>query len=365
MTASDGKPSQIGNLLATPDLSGALDSNQFRRFLDQVHIAVAVSDLKQTEAIVYVNPAFEQLSGQSGPAILGHSWDVLDRRSKPNSPESGSLGAAIVKTSDYVGTFTLERPAAEAAICDAYANVIDDDQGVPSYRLVALVDVGAHHDGRNAEYEQKIREKDIQLFEIQHRVKNNLQLITALTRFEAKKARGPVDTGRFDRLAGRMESIRVLYSLLSQPGREDEIDLGIYLSEVATSVLRAHAVEGIRLSLKVDAYPVSVNVAMPTGLVVNEIMTNSLKHAFVGREGGTVTLHSLSDGSGCRITVADDGVGLPPGVEWPKAGKLSSLIVQSLRENAKAALEVESAPGQGMRVNIIFSRSMAAPIAPA
>jgi two-component sensor histidine kinase len=59
--------------------------------------------------------------------------------------------------------------------------------------------------------------------------------------------------------------------------------------------MRSHAVEGIRLDLKVDTYPVSVNVAMPAGLVVNELLTNALKHAFVGRDGGTITLPSLVD----------------------------------------------------------------------
>jgi two-component sensor histidine kinase len=72
-------------------------------------------------------------------------------------------------------------------------------------------------------------------------------------------------------------------------------------------------------------------------------------------------LSSLSDGNGCRIVVADNGVGLPTGVEWPQTGKLGALIVQSLRENAKARLEVESSPGKGMRVTILFTRAAAAP----
>ena len=123
--------------------------------------------------------------------------------------------------------------------------------------------------------------------------------------------------------------------------------------------MKVHAVEGIRLEMKVDAYPISINVAMPTGLVVNELLTNALKHAFVGREGGTITLHSLSEESTCRIVIADDGVGLPRGVEWPQRGKLSSLIVQSLRENAKAQIKIESEPQKGMRVEIVFSRPTA------
>jgi len=94
--------------------------------------------------------------------------------------------------------------------------------------------------------------------------------------------------------------------------------------------LHAHAVEGVRLELKVDAYPVSVNVAMPAGLVVNELLTNALKHAFVGRPGGTITLESVSDGNGCRVTVADNGVGLPPDFDIAKSDSLGLQLVDTL-----------------------------------
>ena len=123
---------------------------------------------------------------------------------------------------------------------------------------------------------------------------------------------------------------------------------------------RLHAAtEGIRLDLKLDAYPVSINVAMPTGLVVNELLTNAFKHAFVGRSGGTIRLQSVVDGDGCRVIVADDGVGLPAGITWPKPGKLGALIAQSLRENAKAEMMVASSPGTGTSVTIVFRRSIA------
>jgi two-component sensor histidine kinase len=222
--------------------------------------------------------------------------------------------------------------------------------------------VRTHGQAQREEAERLLAEKDILLREIQHRVKNNLQMITALIRIETRNAQGKLDTAPFDRLAGRIASIQLVYKLLSEQGKDDQIDLGVYLSEIASSVMHAHAVEGIRLELKVDAYPVSVNVAMPAGLVVNELLTNALKHAFVGRDGGTITLHSLADGDGCRVTISDDGIGLPEGMEWPKRGKLGALIVRSLRENAKADLKVESSPGKGTRINISFTRSSSAPV---
>jgi PAS domain S-box-containing protein len=353
---------QVGSILAMPNLAEAVESDPFRRFLDQIPIAIAIAELRDEERIVYVNPEFERVYGQSASAVLGRSWKTLaDRSDQVGASEKITIDAAIVAAKDFVGTFKVSRSELQAAVVDVYSNVIEESDGTPSYRLAALVEVSSHFDEKREEYERRMREKDVMLFEIQHRVKNNLQLIMALMRMEIRNARGKMDTAPFERLAGRIESVQVLYALLARDDETDQIDLGVYLSEIAAAVLRSHAVEGIRLNLKLDSYPVSVNVAMPTGLVVNELLTNALKHAFVGRSGGTITLHSISDGEGCRITVADDGVGLPAGVEWPERGRLSALIVQSLRENAKANVETDTSPGGGFRVTITFLRELAAP----
>jgi PAS domain S-box-containing protein len=360
MSRNVEKADQVEELLATPDLADALESEQFRRFLDQIPIAIVVSELKSRERIVYANPEFEKLSGQTAAEVEGKSWNHLHGRGDGEETER-KLGAAVAEASDFVGTFRIERAGCEPAIVDAYSNVIQDDDGSPAFRLVALVDVSAHEKVQREELEQLVRDKDTLLREIQHRVRNNLQMITALIRLEARNAPAGMATAPFDRLAGRIESVQLLYQSLSQDAQEDEIDLGVYLSQIASAVIRSHAVDGIRLDLKLDTYPVSVNVAMPAGLVVNELMTNALKYAFTGRDGGTITVRSLADGDGCRVVVADDGVGLPDGVQWPKPGKLSSLIVRSLRENAKAGIEVESSRGQGTRVTIAFTRAAAAP----
>jgi PAS domain S-box-containing protein len=359
MSQPDGNTEQVESLLATPNLAGALESDQFRRFLDQVPIAIIVSDMKGTERVVYANPEFEKLSGQASEALFNQPWSTLQGQEQGRDPPR-ELGPAIKDSNDFVGTFRIERAAGDPTYADAYSNVIEDDEGVPAYRLAVLVDVGAHGPQDREELEEKLREKDARLMEIQHRVKNNLQMITALMRIEARNASGKMDTAPFDRLAGRIEAVQILYSLLADQDRKaDQIDLGVYLSDIASSVLRAHAVEGIRLETKVDSYPVSVNVALPTGLVVNELLTNALKHAFAGRDGGTITLSSLSEDGGCRITIADDGIGLPEGTEWPARGKLSAMIVQSLRQNARARLDVVSTPGRGVRVAIEFERAAA------
>jgi PAS domain S-box-containing protein len=361
MTIDDDTPEEVEKLLAVPDLADALESERFKHFLDQIPIAIVVSEIKGEERIAYVNPEFEKLSGQVAADVEGKLWTSL--HGVACGDEGRKLGEVIVELNDFVGTFDIQRDASDVPHVDVYSNVIVDENGVPAFRLAALVEVGAHRQEQREELEQQLRDKDMLLQEIQHRVKNNLQMITALLRIEARNVQGRMDTAPFRRLAGRIDAIQLIYKLLSEHGQSDEIDLGIYLSEIVSSAMHAHAVEGVHLDLKVDSYPVSVNVAMPTGLVLNELLTNAFKHAFKDRSGGTITVHSLADEYGCRVTVADDGVGLPEGVEWPQRGKLSALIVRSLRENAKADLRVESSPENGTRVTIVFTRAAAAPSA--
>ena len=359
MTSDTHKAEAVEQLLDTPDLASALESEQFKKFLDQVPIAIAVSDLGAKERVVYANPEFEKLSGLKASRLTQKHWAALSGTGL-HQQKDRALAEAVVEDADFVGTFRLERGEDRPAIVDVYSNVIEDDNGKVCFRLVALVDVSAHGESEDAgSVENRVREKDTLLRELQHRVKNNLQMITALIRLETRNAMEP-DQKRFERLAGRVDALAILYQTLSGDDHKDEVDLGVYLSQIASAVMNSHAVEGIRLDMKVDTYPVSVNVAMPTGLVVNELLTNALKHAFKGRDGGTITLHSIVNGDGCRIVIADDGIGLPEGETWPKPGKLGALIARSLTENAKAEFDVNSSASEGTRVTIVFKRSVAA-----
>jgi hypothetical protein len=226
-------------ILATPDLADAVKTESFKLFLDQIPIALVIAELNDTEVITYANPEFENVSGQSIESVLGRPWDALASKTVPlagtTTETVASIDAAIVKSKDFVGTFKVEREHLGASVIDVYSNVISDNDGTPSYRLAAFVDVGHHPDRRREEYEQRLREKDVLLFEIQHRVKNNLQLIMALMRMEVRNARGREAAAPFERLAGRIEAVQVLYALLAQHQGEEEVDLGVYLSEIAAA----------------------------------------------------------------------------------------------------------------------------------
>jgi PAS domain S-box-containing protein len=351
MTSDDAK--RVEGLLDTPNLAEALESDRFKQFLDHVPIAIAVSELHPSETVVYANLEFERQTGQSIAEIEGSSWKALPGFAA-SAGDDRLLGDAVKDDEEYVGEFTIVRKAGSVNVA-VWSNTIEDETGKPLYRLVALANAAQ---GAGGEAQAKaLQNKDVLLRELQHRVKNNLQMITALIRLEARNVPDDASGERFDRLAGRIHALAVLYDALARENAADNIDLGAYLGQIATAVMQAHAVEGIRLDMKLDTWPVSVNVAMPAGLVVNELLTNSLKHAFAGREGGAIKLHGLIDDYGCHILIADDGVGLPNGAIWPKPGKLGAIIVQSLRQNASAKVAVTSSPGKGMSVTISFAKA--------
>ncbi|WP_105432469.1 sensor histidine kinase [Neorhizobium sp. T6_25] len=351
MTNPDDPNPPSPTLSDLPHLAEALDDNRFRQFLDHVPFAVAVSELGGNETLVYGNIEFERLTGISAGELQGKSWSVLP--SAPPLAGGTELAEALLETEEYLGAFNLSG-SPEAWVVDAWSNTIVDDAGQPLFRLLAMS--ARERSDDQAAMTSALAEKDVLLKELQHRVKNNLQMITALIRMEARNAQRLEESERFHGLAGRIEALSILYRSLYAGGETETVDLGTYVSQIASSVMAAHAIEGIRLDMKVDTWPVSVNVAMPVGLVVNELLTNALKYAFPGRDGGEIKVRCTVDDEGCKVLIADDGVGLSNKADWPRRGKLSAMIVQSVKHNANAEIEVESGPGKGMAVTIAFRR---------
>lgn len=342
-------PDAVEKFLDTPDLVDALESERFRQFLDHMPFGVAVAQLNPREHIVYFNQSFGEHM-QVGPDLVGKSWAELPSCAAADN-NGRPLAECVTDEDDHLGAFHCPG----GIHVEAWSSLIEDDAGVAQFRLLAI----APQPRRSDVLISQLTEKDTLLRELQHRVKNNLQMITALIRLEARQL--PDETSEaFQRLAGRINSLSLLYSALYDENTEEGIDLGAYLGQVASAVMAAQASEGIRLNLQVDTWPCSINVAMPTGLVVNELMTNALKHAFPDGTG-TIRLNALADETGCKVIVADDGVGLPEGAQWPRSGKLSALIVHTLRENAGATIDVRSAPGEGVTVEIFFARRRAEP----
>ena len=141
----DSGAEKIEELLATPALADALESDRFRQFLDHVPVAIAVSELHPSENITYCNLEFERLTGLAPASIEGKNWSMLPGVATPVHDDT-LLSDAVQSDEEYLGTFTIERDGARLDV-DAWSNTIEDDEGVPIFRLVALAgsEIGRAH----------------------------------------------------------------------------------------------------------------------------------------------------------------------------------------------------------------------------
>jgi PAS domain S-box-containing protein len=235
---------QVNDLFDSPEFARAVETEEFKLFLDHLPIAIVISKLLRGEQrIIFANKAYEQMMGQLFADIKGKGWSILDAFKGEDDPKV-TMEQALLKWEDYLGTFRLER--ADPILVEGYAGIIEDDDGVEKYRIVAIIDVTVRERAQREEFARKLNDKDTLLKELQHRVRNNLQLITALIRLDARNQREGSNIN-LDRLAGRIESLQLLYKDLSADGLGQAVDLGHYISEIAAAVMHTYAVEGIRV----------------------------------------------------------------------------------------------------------------------
>lgn len=353
--AIEAAAEQVNDLFNSEELAKALNTEEFKHFLDHIPIAIIVSKFfRGDQRICYANKAFEALTGNAVSNFAGQGWSILAGFEEEGASET-TLESALQKgRQEFLGTFRLRVP--KVLVVEAYAGLIENEDGSENYRIVALIDVTDRARKEREEFIRQLRDKDMLLKELQHRVRNNLQLVVALIRLEARNERTGTKVN-LPALAGRIESLQLLYNALSADRLGTEVDLGYYLSQIASTIVSAYAADGIRLDLKVDYAPVSVNVALSVGLLVNELVTNAFKYAFANRGAGLIRIECLHEEDRYTVMVADDGVGLPEGFAWPVPGKMGTLIVQTFRENTGAEIQVETAPNQGVKVTMTFSHT--------
>jgi two-component sensor histidine kinase len=356
MSGDDGLPpsQQVDQLLGSSKLALAIENDKYKDLLDNAPVAVAVSRGSGAEQrVVYANKAFEGLLSLAPSDVEGRSWLSLDGFLNEDNPAQ-TLGEAIKDGEDFIGVFRPAGPVDRLVIVQAYASVIENDDGVENFRIAALVDVGGRERAQIEQFENQIRDRDMLMRELQHRVKNNLQLVTALVRLEARSA-VEGESVALGRLASRIDALAVLYRTLSAENATADIDLGQYLSDIATAVMQASAMPGVEIDLQAGYCPLSINVVMPAGLLVNEMLTNALKYAFVGRSNGLLKLICKCENGRVSVVVSDDGVGLGENQEWPSPRKLGALILQTLKENARnVVFRAESIRGQGTWFTLMF-----------
>lgn len=200
--------------------------------------------------------------------------------------------------------------------------------------------------------------KDVLLREVHHRVKNNLQTISSLLNMQAELLPDLAARQALRDAQRRVHSLALIHEQMYGDKDMDEVDFGEYASRLTRDLLESFGAAASRVSLRFALEPVSLAMdqMIPCGLILNELVTNSLKYAFPGERSGEI-LVSLACENGRRVTltVADNGVGLPPGVEQQRPNSLGTRIVAILTAQLGGTVTRES--GQGLRSTVTFIRS--------
>ena len=214
---------------------------------------------------------------------------------------------------------------------------------------------------RTAALSDSLREKDALLREVHHRVKNNLQVISSMLRLESARPGNQASRPVLEEMQSRVRSMALLHETIYRTGVFAAIDLGTYLQQIASQAVRALQSSPPRVQLQLALAPIEVDLdrATPCGLLANELLSNSLKHAFPeGRTGLIrVALQPLGDDR-WRLSVADDGVGLPPDFDLQKQAGLGLQLAAGLAEQIGGRLDI----GPGTEFSVTFVQT--APAAP-
>jgi two-component sensor histidine kinase/sensor domain CHASE-containing protein len=212
---------------------------------------------------------------------------------------------------------------------------------------------------------EQAQHKEVLLKEIHHRVKNNLQVISSLLDLQARAARDDETRRLLSESQGRVRSMALIHERLYGSG-SDAVNFADYARDLVAHVRHSLSGDSGRVAVTVDIAEAALDmdVAVPCGLVINELLSNALQHAFPeGRPGSVAISLSRRPGGSLELRVADDGVGLPPEVDPDNPGTLGLRIVNILSAQISGTLETErgAADGRGTAFSLVIPGSPGEP----
>jgi two-component sensor histidine kinase len=208
---------------------------------------------------------------------------------------------------------------------------------------------------RAAELAEALHAKEMLLHEVNHRVKNSLQVVTPLPMLQAGRAKEPALKQALLEARGRIGVVAGIHQRLYSTSQHDRVDFGNYLEELATETLRSLNNSG-KIALDIDVgkdVVMPLTQAVPLALAVSELITNAVKYAFPGDREGKVSVELHDHGDRVVVCVSDNGVGLPEGFDPSAAGGLGMRIVTALVRQVRGTLSIESAePGAEFVISV-------------
>ena len=328
----------------------------FERFFDAAPDAILVAD--QNGRITDTNHQSEVMFGYKREELVGQSIEILvPEHLRPGHHDHRNRYLASPKV----------RPMGQGL--ELYARHKDGSQ-IPvditlspmrsggTTRVLAAVRDMTEHRLAQQKIEESLREKEVLLREIHHRVKNNLAVICSLFYLESTYAKDPHAAQVFRESENRVHSMALVHESLYGSKDLSRIDFSEYARTLATDVLSSYGNDkndrsaSVQLKSELEPVIMSIDLAVPCGLILNELISNACKHGFGSSGGGEINLCLMAETDGrCLLRVDDNGVGIPSDLDVNTKKSLGLRLVRSLTKQIRGSFElVRNEPGTSARV---------------
>lgn len=323
------------------------------RAAEQSPSSIIITDVKGN--IEYVNPKFTQLSGYTLEEVVGKNPKILKSGNK-SAEEYRSLWETITSGQEWRGEFLNRKKDGTRYWGSAAISGVKDSLGNITHYISSMEDITEKHIYQE-KIESALREKEILMKEINHRAKNNMQIISSLIRMQSRDACDePKLTALLRNIRNRISAMSLVHDQIFGSNDLSKIDTNRYTTDLANNVRSSFGQIAEKVQLKIETNGIILNVdkCIHCGLIINELITNSLKYAFpAGQEGLIgISLRTLENGM-LELAVHDNGVGICEDIDIHNASSLGMRLVTTLAENQLRG-KIELTRNYGTEFKVVF-----------
>ncbi len=304
----------------------------------------------------YVNPMWCRISGMDGASALGDGWLGAVHPDDRDSLREGWRRAVLARAPSSAD-YRFLQPDGSIVWVMGEANPVKDAAGGIAGYVGTITDISLRKRDEET-IRNSLAEKEILLQEVHHRVKNNLMTIIGLIRMQEVKPASEGSRELLGELEGRIHSMAIVHEGLYVSKSLSRIDLQDYMKKMAVYIKGQYAPRHpVHLRTRAVGIELPLDVAVPCGLILNELISNSFKHAFPSDrppDGEPLRIEveaRIAEGS-LVMTVADNGVGFPPSFDPERASTLGLHLIHMLGQQVRGKVERLDGPGAAVRVTI-------------
>ena len=339
----------------------------FSAAIRATRMSMIVADATQADnPIIFANDAFLKLTGYARDEVIGRNCRFL--QGPDTDPTTVKTVRDAVAAGEDVAVDLLNYRKDGSPFWNAlYLSPVRNDAGQIVYFFGSQMDVTDrkgvelrardHSDGLQQMIEERTRElthaldqKTALLHEVDHRVKNNLQLISSLLLLQNRRVPDPAVKASLKGMLGRVNAIATVHRRLFQSEDVERFDVSAFIRDIVADLMGSALRDDIRVELDLERVEIPAAKAAPFALVINELLSNALRHGFPEGRGGRIFVGVSRMNGDFRIEITDDGVGLDSEM---KASGFGLTIVQLLCQQLKAKWEATDAE-PGTRVVVLL-----------